>query len=65
MTTIETPLKGLVGDKTAKALAAHLDLHTVGDLIYHFPRRYDERGLVKLAHGTLGFHYIHEADCPL
>jgi ATP-dependent DNA helicase RecG len=43
-TTIETPLKGLVGDKTAKALASHLDLHTAGDLIYHFPRRYDERG---------------------
>jgi ATP-dependent DNA helicase RecG len=43
-TTIETPLKGLVGDKTAKALAAHLDLHTAGDLMYHFPRRYDERG---------------------
>ncbi|NJC68160.1 ATP-dependent DNA helicase RecG [Planosporangium thailandense] len=43
-TTFETPLKGLVGDKTAKALASHLDLHTAGDLIYHFPRRYDERG---------------------
>ncbi len=43
-TTVETPLKGLVGDKTAKALAAHLDLHTAGDLVYHFPRRYDERG---------------------
>ncbi|GAA1813077.1 ATP-dependent DNA helicase RecG [Planosporangium flavigriseum] len=43
-TTLETPLKGLVGDKTAKALATHLDLHTAGDLIYHFPRRYDERG---------------------
>src|SRR5262249_47929902 len=43
-TTIESPLKGLVGDKTAKALAAHLDLHTAGDLLYYFPRRYDERG---------------------
>ncbi|WBB56917.1 ATP-dependent DNA helicase RecG [Verrucosispora sp. WMMD573] len=39
-----TPLKKLVGEKTAKALAGHLDLHTAGDLIYHFPRRYDERG---------------------
>jgi ATP-dependent DNA helicase RecG len=44
VTTLETPLKGLLGDKTAKALATHLDLHTAGDLIYHFPRRYDERG---------------------
>ncbi|MBL6274914.1 ATP-dependent DNA helicase RecG [Micromonospora fiedleri] len=42
--TLDTPLKKLVGEKTAKALAGHLDLHTAGDLIYHFPRRYDERG---------------------
>ena len=42
--TLDTPLKRLVGEKTAKALATHLDLHTAGDLIYHFPRRYDERG---------------------
>jgi len=43
-TTTSTPLKKVLGDKTAKALAQHLDLHTAGDLIYHFPRRYDERG---------------------
>src|SRR5205085_8734200 len=42
--TLQTPLNGLVGNKTAKALATHLDLHTAGDLLYHFPRRYDERG---------------------
>ncbi|MFB9542258.1 ATP-dependent DNA helicase RecG, partial [Micromonospora sagamiensis] len=42
--TADTPLKKLVGEKTAKALAGHLDLHTAGDLVYHFPRRYDERG---------------------
>ncbi|MGC5029493.1 ATP-dependent DNA helicase RecG [Micromonospora sp. DT229] len=42
--TVDTPLAKLVGEKTAKALAGHLDLHTAGDLIYHFPRRYDERG---------------------
>ncbi|MGN9777819.1 ATP-dependent DNA helicase RecG [Micromonospora sp. H33] len=42
--TVDTPLKKLVGEKTAKALAAHLDLHTAGDLLYHVPRRYDERG---------------------
>ncbi|GIF50892.1 ATP-dependent DNA helicase RecG [Asanoa ferruginea] len=44
MTTLDDPLKKLLGDKTAKALDKHLDLRTVGDLIYHFPRRYDERG---------------------
>ncbi len=42
--TVDTPLKKLVGEKTAKALATHLDLHTAGDLLYHVPRRYDERG---------------------
>jgi ATP-dependent DNA helicase RecG len=41
---MSAPLEKAVGGNTAKALAAHLDLHTVGDLIYHFPRRYDERG---------------------
>jgi ATP-dependent DNA helicase RecG len=43
-TTTGTPLSKVLGDRTAKALAAHLDLHTAGDLVYHFPRRYDERG---------------------
>src|SRR3712207_927257 len=43
-TTVDTPLRKLVGEKTAKILAEQLDLHTAGDLIYHFPRRYDERG---------------------
>jgi ATP-dependent DNA helicase RecG len=44
MTTMDTPLRKVVGDKTAKALEKHLDLITVSDLVYHFPRRYDERG---------------------
>ncbi|HEX5741935.1 MAG TPA: ATP-dependent DNA helicase RecG [Pilimelia sp.] len=43
-TTWVTPLAGPLGAKTAKALATHLDLHTVGDLLRHYPRRYDERG---------------------
>ena len=43
-TTTDTPLTEVLGAKTAKALATHLDLHTAGDLVYHFPRRYDERG---------------------
>ena len=44
MTSMDSPLRKAVGDKTAKALAKHLDLHTVGDLLYHFPRRYEKRG---------------------
>ncbi|WP_461110942.1 ATP-dependent DNA helicase RecG [Streptomyces calidiresistens] len=39
-----TPLTRLVGGATAKVMAAHLDLRTVGDLLHHYPRRYAERG---------------------
>jgi ATP-dependent DNA helicase RecG len=46
-----TPLKHALGDKTAKALAAGLDLHTVEDLLRHYPRRYAQRGeLTDLSH---------------
>jgi ATP-dependent DNA helicase RecG len=33
-----------VGKATAKVLASGLELHTVGDLLRHYPRRYIERG---------------------
>ena len=42
--TFETPLKALVGDRTAKVLEKGLGLLTVGDLLRHYPRRYVERG---------------------
>ncbi|MFY1633350.1 ATP-dependent DNA helicase RecG [Solwaraspora sp. WMMB335] len=42
--TMDTPLAANLGGKTAKAMADQLGLHTVGDLLYHFPRRYDQRG---------------------
>ncbi|WP_432986690.1 ATP-dependent DNA helicase RecG [Dactylosporangium sp. CA-233914] len=41
---LTTPLSKVLGGNGAKLLAEHLDLHTVGDLVYHFPRRYEERG---------------------
>ena len=44
MVAMSARLSAAVGDKTAKALSAHLDLHTVGDLLRHYPRRYVERG---------------------
>jgi ATP-dependent DNA helicase RecG len=44
VTDVDSPLRKVVGEKTGKALATHLELETVGDLLYHFPRRYDERG---------------------
>ena len=40
----ERPLTKVVGDRTAKVLAAQLDLKTLGDLLRHYPRRYVVRG---------------------
>lgn len=40
----EDSLTVLLGDRTAKALAKHLGLCTVSDLLQHFPRRYSTRG---------------------
>ncbi len=40
---LATSLVKALGGRTAKALTA-LDLHTVGDLLRHYPRRYVERG---------------------
>ncbi|WP_251019833.1 ATP-dependent DNA helicase RecG [Streptomyces sp. ISL-11] len=38
-------------------MAEHLDLHTVGDLLHHYPRRYAERGeLTRLADLPLDEH---------
>jgi ATP-dependent DNA helicase RecG len=33
-----------MSEATAKKLAKSLDLHTVGDLLRHYPRRYEKRG---------------------
>jgi len=44
MTALTQRLPAVVGGSTAKRLASHLDLHTVGDLLGHYPRRYARRG---------------------
>ncbi|MDQ1665636.1 MAG: ATP-dependent helicase RecG [Actinomycetota bacterium] len=41
---LNTPLRDLVGDKTAKAFDAKLGLRTAEDLLRHYPRRYASRG---------------------
>jgi ATP-dependent DNA helicase RecG len=41
---LDAPLRTIVGQNSAKALAEKLDLETVGDLLRHYPRRYAERG---------------------
>jgi ATP-dependent DNA helicase RecG len=43
MASLQTPLDPLA-TTGAKALARHFDLHTVGDLLHYYPRRYAERG---------------------
>ncbi|WP_371526953.1 ATP-dependent DNA helicase RecG [Streptomyces sp. NBC_01283] len=54
---LEEPLKKVVGPATAKVMAEHLDLHTVGDLLHHYPRKYAERGeLTRLADLPLDEH---------
>ncbi|MEU7582957.1 ATP-dependent DNA helicase RecG [Streptomyces sp. NPDC041068] len=54
---LEEPLKKVVGPATAKVMAEHLDLHTVGDLLHHYPRKYAERGeLTRLAELPLDEH---------
>jgi ATP-dependent DNA helicase RecG len=44
MAVLADPLRLVIGDKAAKRLASLLDLHTVGDLLGYYPRRYDKRG---------------------
>ena len=44
MVAMSARLSAVVGDRSAKPLATHLGLHTVGDLLRHYPRRYVERG---------------------
>ncbi|MFI7278308.1 ATP-dependent DNA helicase RecG [Streptomyces sp. NPDC049879] len=57
VTALSEPLAKAVGGTTAKVMAAHLDLHTIGDLLHHYPRRYAERGeLTRLTELPLDEH---------
>ncbi|MFH7338728.1 ATP-dependent DNA helicase RecG [Streptomyces sp. KHY 26] len=51
---LRQPLRSVLGPATAKVMAEHLGLHTVGDLLHHYPRRYEERGQL-----------THLADLPM
>ncbi len=44
MVTLTTKLSNAIGDKTAKPMQKALGLHTVEDLLRHYPRRYAEIG---------------------
>ncbi|MBN9181242.1 MAG: ATP-dependent DNA helicase RecG, partial [Microbacterium sp.] len=41
---LESRLDGVLGGKTAGALERAFGMHTVGDLLSHYPRRYARRG---------------------
>ncbi|MEV7055615.1 ATP-dependent DNA helicase RecG [Streptomyces microflavus] len=57
VSSFDEPLKNRLGGATAKVMAEHLGLHTVGDLLHHYPRRYEERGkLTALADLPLDEH---------
>ncbi|MFI1465880.1 ATP-dependent DNA helicase RecG [Streptomyces wuyuanensis] len=54
---LDEPLTKMLGPATAKVMAENLDLRTVGDLLHHYPRRYEERGqLTRLAELPLDEH---------
>ncbi|ACU39784.1 ATP-dependent DNA helicase RecG [Actinosynnema mirum] len=62
MTTFDDSLVPLLGQKTADALETGLGLTTVGDLLRHYPRRYDERGkLTEISGLELGEHVTVQA----
>ena len=44
MARLDERLDRVFGSKTAKVLTGALDLHTVGDLLRHYPRRYERHG---------------------
>ena len=44
MANLETKLVDVIGDRTAKVVAAELGFKTVGDFLHHYPRRYVKRG---------------------
>ena len=55
--TLDTRLDGVVGGRTAKALETAFEMHTVRDLLWHFPRRYSNRGeLTPLVGLPIGEH---------
>ncbi|MEV8442741.1 ATP-dependent DNA helicase RecG [Actinosynnema sp. NPDC051121] len=62
MTTFDDKLVSVLGKKSADALEAGLGLTTVGELLRHYPRRYDERGkLTEIAGLELGEHVTVQA----
>ncbi len=54
---LDTPLVTALGKRAADGLGQQLSLHTVGDLLRHYPRRYVDRGrLTDIAGLEIGEH---------
>ena len=53
MVKLTDPLERAIGAKSAKPLAEHLDIHTVDDLLRHYPRKYSD-----------GMSVLEEGDQP-
>jgi ATP-dependent DNA helicase RecG len=63
MASFDDSLLPVLGKKSADALAGSLDLHTVGDLLRHYPRRYVERGDLTGIEGLeIGEHVTIQAE---
>jgi ATP-dependent DNA helicase RecG len=57
VTTLREPLARVLGPKTGKGLEDVFGMHTVGDLLRHYPRRFYSRGeLTDLSHLREGDH---------
>ncbi len=57
MVDLDTRLRSVLGDKTAKALESAFDMKTVDDLLRHYPRRYADIGqLTDLSDLMVGQH---------
>ena len=44
MTTLESKVSSVLGDRTSKVLDSTFGIKSVGDLLRHYPRRYAVRG---------------------
>lgn len=63
MTTLSTPTSEIVGPKTATVLESEFGIVTLGDLVRHYPRRYEQRGaLTELSSLEIGDHVTVQAQ---
>lgn len=63
MTTLSAPISEIVGPKTATVLESEFGIVTLGDLVRHYPRRYEQRGaLTELSSLEIGDHVTVQAQ---